>query len=61
MTADDARASRLFAIQGCARQRTVLCTLCRAVACVQVGDRVTAGDIYGIVKENSLMDHKVRT
>lgn len=27
--------------------------------CCQVGDRVTAGDIYGIVKENTLMDHKV--
>jgi vacuolar-type H+-ATPase catalytic subunit A/Vma1 len=35
--------------------------VCCAVACEQVGDRVTAGDIYGIVKENSLMDHKVRT
>jgi hypothetical protein len=29
--------------------------------CLQVGDRVTAGDIYGVVKENTLMDHKVRT
>lgn len=45
----------------------VLCSLpcmmwvyCGAV-CVQVGDRVTAGDIYGLVKENSLMDHKVRS
>eukprot|EP00879_Flechtneria_rotunda_P001565 GHRR01001724.1.p1 GENE.GHRR01001724.1~~GHRR01001724.1.p1 ORF type:complete len:616 (+),score=222.24 GHRR01001724.1:185-2032(+) len=26
---------------------------------LKVGDRVTAGDIYGIVKENSLIDHKV--
>ncbi|WIA12406.1 hypothetical protein OEZ85_012450 [Tetradesmus obliquus] len=25
----------------------------------KVGDRITAGDIYGIVKENTLMDHKV--
>lgn len=25
----------------------------------KVGDRVTGGDVYGIVKENSLMDHKV--
>lgn len=26
----------------------------------KVGDRITGGDIYGIVKENTLMDHKVR-
>lgn len=26
---------------------------------MQVGDRITAGDIYGVVKENTLMDHKV--
>ena len=26
---------------------------------VQVGDRVTAGDIYAIVPENTLMTHKV--
>lgn len=25
----------------------------------KVGDRITGGDIYGVVKENSLMDHKV--
>ncbi|GBF89916.1 V-type proton ATPase catalytic subunit A [Raphidocelis subcapitata] len=25
----------------------------------KVGDRITGGDIYGIVKENTLMDHKV--
>jgi len=26
---------------------------------VQVGDRITAGDIYGVVHENSLLEHKV--
>jgi V-type H+-transporting ATPase subunit A len=26
---------------------------------LKVGDRITGGDIYGIVKENTLMDHKV--
>ncbi len=31
-------------------------TILRAM---QVGDRITGGDIYAIVKENSLMDHKV--
>lgn len=25
----------------------------------QVGDRITSGDIYGIVTENSLMEHRV--
>jgi ATPsynthase alpha/beta subunit N-term extension len=27
--------------------------------CPQVGDRITAGDIYGTVAENSLMEHRV--
>jgi hypothetical protein len=27
--------------------------------CVQVGDRITSGDIYGVVHENSLLEHKV--
>lgn len=25
----------------------------------QVGDRLTSGDIYAVVKENSLLEHKV--
>ena len=25
----------------------------------KVGDRITGGDIYGVVHENSLMDHKI--
>lgn len=32
---------------------------CPLFAFIQVGDRITGGDIYGIVHENSLMDHKV--
>lgn len=24
-----------------------------------MGDRITGGDIYGVVHENSLMDHKI--
>jgi vacuolar-type H+-ATPase catalytic subunit A/Vma1 len=31
-------------------------------ACIytlQVGDRITAGDIYGIVHENSLVEHRI--
>ena len=26
---------------------------------VQVGDRITAGDIYGVVFENSLVEHRI--
>jgi vacuolar-type H+-ATPase catalytic subunit A/Vma1 len=26
---------------------------------LQVGDRITAGDIYGIVHENSLVEHRI--
>lgn len=26
---------------------------------VQVGDRITGGDIYGIVNENSLIEHRL--
>lgn len=26
---------------------------------LQVGDRITAGDIYGIVPENSLVEHRI--
>lgn len=33
---------------------------CRPPVALQVGDRITAGDIYATVKENTLMDHKVR-
>ena len=29
--------------------------------CLQVGDRITAGDIYGTVMDNSLLDLKVRS
>jgi V-type H+-transporting ATPase subunit A len=25
----------------------------------QVGDRITAGDIYGVVHENSLVEHRI--
>ncbi len=28
-------------------------------ACLQVNDRITAGDIYGIVPENSLVEHRI--
>lgn len=26
---------------------------------MQVGDRITGGDIYGVVHENSLMEHRI--
>lgn len=29
------------------------------VGCVQTGDRLTGGDIYATVHENSLIDHKI--
>lgn len=32
---------------------------CLSFSTEQVGDRITSGDIYGIVHENSLMEHKV--
>lgn len=41
-----------------ANQRWPSCPAPRPPA-PQVGDRITGGDIYGVVHENSLMEHKI--
>ena len=41
-------------------QLTIAANPCEAlVQALQVGDRLTSGDIYAIVHENSLIDHKI--
>ncbi len=35
------------------------CVCAAARALLQVGDRITSGDIYGIVHENSLVEHRI--
>ena len=41
-------------------QQIIAASPCEAPAqALQVGDRLTSGDIYAIVHENSLIDHKI--
>jgi V-type H+-transporting ATPase subunit A len=42
------------------RQRNLTPAPCTAVVVgPQVGDRITGGDIYGVVRENSLLEHRI--